>query len=93
MTIGLAMNSEYVYQKEEYGETYTKKLDNKEVEKKGKEMAEEILSRLRVRDDLKNIPINFGIFIQSGEGDIKPGKFVSYASSEGGKRNVKSWEK
>lgn len=56
-------------------------------------MAEEILSRLRVRDDLKNIPINFGIFIQSGEGDIKPGKFVSYASSEGGKRNVKSWEK
>lgn len=93
MTIGLAMNNEYVYQKEEYGETYTKKLDNKEVEKKGKEMAEEILSRLRVRDDLKNIPINFGIFIQSGEGDIKPGKFVSYASSEGGKRNVKSWEK
>ena len=36
MTIGLAMNSEYVYQKEEYGETYTKKLDNKEVEKKVK---------------------------------------------------------
>nr|WP_263312809.1 CamS family sex pheromone protein [Mammaliicoccus sp. Marseille-Q6498] len=93
MTIGLAMNSEYVYQKEQYGETYTKKLDKKEVEKKGKEMAEEILSRLRVRDDLKNIPINFAIFIQSGEGDIEPGKFVVHASSDGGKRSVKSWEK
>lgn len=92
MTIGLAMNSEHIYQKEEYGETYTKKLDEKEAEKQGKEMAEEILSRLRVRDDIKNIPINFAIFIQSGEGDIKPGKFVTYGTSEGGKRSVKSWE-
>ena len=86
------MNSEHIYQKEEYGETYTKKLDEKEAEKQGKEMAEEILSRLRVRDDIKNIPINFAIFIQSKEGDIKPGKFVTYGTSEGGKRSVKSWE-
>lgn len=92
MTIGLAMNSEYVYQKEEYGETYTKQLDQKEVEKKGKEMAEEILSRLRVRDDIKNIPINFAIFIQSGEGDIKPGQFIAHTTSEGGKRTVDKWE-
>ncbi|GGI42308.1 CamS family sex pheromone protein [Mammaliicoccus stepanovicii] len=93
MTIGLAMNSEYVYQKEDYGETYTKKLDNKDIEKKGKEAAEEILSRLRVRDDLKNVPINFAIFVQSGEGDIKPGKFIYYATSDGGHRDVEGWEK
>lgn len=32
MTIGLAMNSVYYYQKEEYGPTFSVKLDRKEIE-------------------------------------------------------------
>lgn len=92
MTIGLAMNSVYYYQKEEYGETYSKKLDEKEVEKKGKEMAKEILSRLRVKQSLKDIPITFAIFIQSSAESIKPGHFVSYAVSKEGSNKVGSWD-
>lgn len=34
MTIGLAMNSVYYYQKEKDGETYSKELDDKEIENK-----------------------------------------------------------
>ena len=49
MTIGLAMNSVYYYQKEKDGETYSENLDDKEIEKQGKSMASEILSRLRKR--------------------------------------------
>ena len=39
MTIGLAMNSVYYYQKKD-GETYSKELDDKEIEKQGKQMAQ-----------------------------------------------------
>mgnify|MGYP001940396457 FL=1 len=42
MTIGLAMNSVYYYQKEKDGETYSKNLNDKDIEKQGKQMASEI---------------------------------------------------
>ena len=64
ITIGLAMNSVYYYQKEKDGETYSKSLDNKEIEKQGKAMAQELLTRLRANKDLKNIPIHFAIYVQ-----------------------------
>ncbi|MCU7557819.1 CamS family sex pheromone protein [Macrococcus capreoli] len=92
MTIGLAMNSVYYYQKEQYGEVYSEKLDKKEVEKKGKEMADEILSRLRVKQELKDIPITFAIYIQSSAESITPGNFVSYAESEEGSKKIGKWK-
>ncbi len=49
MTIGLAMNSVYYYKKKD-GPTFSKKLDDSEVKKQGKQMASEILSRLREND-------------------------------------------
>ncbi|CAD7359294.1 pheromone lipoprotein CamS [Staphylococcus schleiferi] len=93
MTIGLAMNSIYYYQKEKYGETYNEKLDKKEVKEKGQEMAEEILSRLRENEDLKDIPITFAVYIQSGQEDIIPGHFVSYATSEENGSKLSEWQK
>ncbi|UXR69022.1 MULTISPECIES: CamS family sex pheromone protein [unclassified Staphylococcus] len=93
MTIGLAMNSVYYYQKEEYGETYSETLDTKMVKEKGQEMAEEMLSRLRENSDLKDIPITFAIYIQSGEEDIVPGQFVSYAVSEKKGAKLNEWKK
>ncbi|MCE4957474.1 CamS family sex pheromone protein [Macrococcoides caseolyticum] len=92
MTIGLAMNSVYYYQKEEYGEVYSKALDVDTVEKKGKEMADEILSRLRVKPELKDIPITFAIFIQSSSESITPGNFVSYAVSEENSKKMGKWK-
>ena len=54
MTIGLAMNSVYYYKKKD-GETFSKDLSDKEIEKQGKQMASEMLSRLRENSDLKDI--------------------------------------
>ncbi|UTH13422.1 CamS family sex pheromone protein [Macrococcus equipercicus] len=92
MTIGLAMNSVYYYQKEQYGEIYSQTLDTKLSEKKGKEMAEEILSRLRAKSELKNIPITFAIFMQSSEESIVPGNFVAYAVSDKGSQSLEKWK-
>ena len=65
------MNSVYYYQKEKDGETYSKSLDNKEIEKQGKAMAQELLTRLRANKDLKNIPIHFAIYVQSSQDAIR----------------------
>ncbi|WP_419791342.1 CamS family sex pheromone protein [Staphylococcus chromogenes] len=91
MTIGLAMNQVYYYQKEKYGETFSVDLDKKKVEKQGQEMAEEMLSRLRENEKLKDIPVTFAIYMQSGKDQITPGAFVSYATSEENGEALKEW--
>ncbi|WP_049307555.1 CamS family sex pheromone protein [Staphylococcus capitis] len=92
MAIGLAMNSVYYYQKEKDGETYSKKLDDKEIEKQGKQMASEMLSRLRENSDLKDIPIHFAIYKQSGQDSITPGEFIAGATADDGKTKINEWD-
>ncbi|GEP84698.1 lipoprotein [Staphylococcus piscifermentans] len=92
MTIGLAMNSVYYYQKEKDGATFSKKLDRAKVEKEGKRMSDEILSRLRENKALKDIPIHFAIYLQSGEDDIIPGEFVAGATADDGQTRINDWK-
>ena len=47
-------------------------------------MSDEILSRLRENKALKDIPIHFAIYIQSGEDEIIPGEFVAGATADDG---------
>ncbi|SCT19532.1 CamS family sex pheromone protein [Staphylococcus caeli] len=92
MTIGLAMNSTYYYQKEKNGETYSKDLDDKEIKKQGKQMAGELLSRFRENKGLKDIPIHFAIYKQSGENSIIPGEFIAGTTVEEGKTRINDWK-
>ncbi|MCH4382973.1 CamS family sex pheromone protein [Staphylococcus haemolyticus] len=93
MTIGLAMNSVYYYQKEKDGETYSKELDDKEIEKQGKQMASEILTRLRANDDLKDIPIHFAIYKQSDLNSITPGEFIANTTVDDDQTKINKWKK
>ncbi|MDM7883422.1 CamS family sex pheromone protein [Staphylococcus borealis] len=93
MTIGLAMNSVYYYQKEKNGETYSKELDDKEIEKQGKQMASEILTRLRANDDLKDIPIHFAIYKQSDQNSITPGEFIANTTVDDDQTKINKWNK
>lgn len=92
MSIGLAMNSVYYYKKEKDGETYSKDLSDKEIEKQGKQMASEMLSRLRENSDLKDIPIHFTIYKQSSQDSITPGEFIVGTTVEEGKTKINSWD-
>ncbi|EFU83175.1 CamS family sex pheromone protein [Staphylococcus lugdunensis] len=92
MTIGLAMNSVYYYQKEKDGETYSENLDDKEIEKQGKSMASEILYRLRANEDLKDIPIHFAIYKQSGQDSISPGSFIAQTTADDGQTTINHWK-
>ena len=92
MTIGLAMNSVYYYQKRKM-ETYSKELDDKEIEKQGKQMASEILTRLRANDDLKDIPIHFAIYKQSDQNSITPGEFIANTTVDDDQTKINKWKK
>ena len=92
MTIGLAMNSVYYYKKEKDGETYSKDLDDKDIEKQGKQMASEMLSRLRENSNLKDIPIHFAIYKQSSQDSITPGEFIAGTTVEDGKTKINEWD-
>lgn len=92
ISIGLALNSIYYYQKEQYGEYYEKPISDSTLVEQGKKMAAEIVSRLRTRDELKDIPIVVGLFKQQARNQIIPGTYFSYGVAKAGQNNIAEWE-
>ncbi|MER1986795.1 MAG: CamS family sex pheromone protein [Solibacillus sp.] len=92
VSIGLALNSIYYYQKEQYGEFYEEPIEQAQLEKAGKAIAEEIITRLRARPELADVPILVGLFRQEAKNSIVPGTYFSYAVSSAGSNNAGSWE-
>ena len=83
----------FIIIKEKDGETYSKELDDKEIEKQGKQMASEILTRLRANDDLKDIPIHFAIYKQSDQNSITPGEFIANTTVDDDQTKINKWKK
>lgn len=92
ISIGLAMNSIYYYQKEQYGEYYEEPIDEAELVKQGKKMAAEIVARLRTRDELKDVPIVVGLFKQQARNKIIPGTYFSYGVATAGQNDIGDWQ-
>jgi len=92
ISIGLSLNTIYYYQKEKYGEYYEKPIDEAKLVEQGKKMAAEIVSRLRARDELKDIPIVVGLFKQKARNDIIPGTYFSYGVAKAGQNDVADWK-
>lgn len=92
ISIGLAMNSIYYYQKEQYGEYYEEPIPEAELVEQGKKMAAEIVARLRSRDELKDIPIVVGLFKQQARNKIIPGTYFSYGVAKAGQTDIGDWQ-
>lgn len=90
MTIGLAMNDVDYYTKEKYGTEYKTKISDSEREKVGREMANEIVHRLRQKNSLKSIPIVVGLYKQNVNDSLVGGNFFSYGASDSG-NSVGNW--
>ncbi|KOY81796.1 CamS family sex pheromone protein [Lysinibacillus macroides] len=92
MSIGLALNSIYYYQKEQYGEYYEEPISEAALVEQGKKMAAEIVTRLRAREELKDIPIVVGLFKQQARNAIVPGSYFSYGVAKAGQNDIADWE-
>jgi protein involved in sex pheromone biosynthesis len=93
VTIGLALNSIYYYQKEQYGATYEKKIPFAEMESQGKKIAAEVLKRLRGMKDLSNVPITIALFEQQSKSSVVPGNFFTFTNVDKGSSSIDSWKK
>ena len=91
VSIGLALNSVYYYQKERYGEFYGEPISDEVLEQKGKEIAEEVITRLRARPELQDVPIIIGLFKQEARNSIVPGTYFAYSESDSG-QGLGDWQ-
>lgn len=91
ISIGLALNSIYYYQREQYGEYYERAIPDDELLREGKKIAEEVVQRLRMRDGLQDIPIVIGLFKQQPRNSIVPGTYMQFAVASAGKSSLGDW--
>lgn len=91
ITIGIGINSVYYYQKTTDGPTYQKKLSDAEIQKQGKIAAQKILTRLRKKSALKNVPIVIALYKQAPNDSLVGGSFFAYSKNNG--NTIKSWKK
>lgn len=92
ISIGLSMNTIYYYQKEQYGEFYEQEIPAAEIEKAGKEMAQEIVNRLRARQGLEEVPIVVALFKQEAKNSIVPGTYFAYSVADSGSNKLNDWQ-
>lgn len=92
MSIGLSLNTIYYYQKEQYGEFFEQVLTDEQIEKAGKEIAEEVIHRLRQREELEDVPIMIGLFKQQAKNSIVPGTYFAYSVSDPGSEKLNDWQ-
>lgn len=92
VSIGLALNSVYYYQKEQYGATYEEPIDQATLSKEGKKIASQVVKRLRQIDGLAEVPITIGLFKQQSRSSIVPGTYFAYTDVDQGSATIKDWK-
>lgn len=93
VSIGLALNSVYYYQKEQYGATYEEPIEQATLNKEGKKIASQVVKRLRQIDGLAEVPITIGLFKQQSRSSIVPGTYFAYTDVDQGSATIKDWKK
>jgi len=91
LVLGISLNSIYYYQTESYGPVYDVPLDDEEIVAAGKTIANEVLSRVRERENLANVPIIIALYKEEPRQSIIPGTFMMKTVVEPGKE-IQNWE-
>ncbi|MBB4825535.1 protein involved in sex pheromone biosynthesis [Sporosarcina luteola] len=87
ISIGLALNS--IYYARDGSET---RIPDDKLQKEGMKMADEIISRLRAKEGLADIPIVIGLFKQESRSSIVPGTYFATAYADKGKTAASGWK-
>ena len=91
VVIGVGINSEYNYQKKTDGPSYTKKISKDEMQQQGEIAAQKILTRLREKKDLRDVPIVIALYKQAPDDSLVGGSFFAYSKNNGNK--ISKWTK
>ncbi|MFC4711245.1 CamS family sex pheromone protein [Planococcus dechangensis] len=89
VSIGLAMNT--VYYSSIDGIPYEESISKEEIEREGKRMADEIVSRLREKEEMANVPILVSLFAQNNRNAMTPGTYFAYGAAPRGESEIANW--
>jgi protein involved in sex pheromone biosynthesis len=91
VVIGLALNSVHYYETEQ-GYPREVKIKDDVIEKQGKRIAAEVLSRVRHIKELKEVPITIALFKQAPKSSVIPGNFFAVAHVDEGSDTIDEWK-
>ncbi len=89
VSIGLAMNT--VYYSTADGISYEEPVPREEIVSEGRRMADEIVSRLREKEGMADVPILVSLFAQNSRNAMTPGTYFSYGAAPKGESEVSNW--
>ena len=91
IVLGLAMNTQDTYQKEQYGADYTQDISKADRISQGQKMANEIVKRYRKINGINNdTPIYVAMYAQAKDDTLAGGSFYSWNVSKSGD-NLGNW--
>ncbi len=91
LVIGLSLNSVQYEVNPSSGESILKEMSEEEVRTEGQRIANEIMKRLRDREDLNGVPIMMALFKQAPRHSISPGYYISVGMSDGSSESINEW--
>lgn len=92
VSIGLALNSVYYYQKQAYGATYEQSIPQSILSAEGKKIATQVVKRLRQMKGLSQVPITIGLFKQQSRSAIVPGTYFAFTNVDQGSSQITDWK-
>ncbi|GMA69363.1 CamS family sex pheromone protein [Leuconostoc litchii] len=91
MVIGVAMNTQDEYQKEQYGATYTQNISDADRIAYGQKIAPKIIKKVREQKGVDSkTPIIIAMYANSQSDSLAPGNFYAESTSNSG-TNLKAW--
>lgn len=92
LSIGLALNSVDYYPAYQYGPTLEQKIPEDVMLAEGKNIANELVERIRAIEELETIPLMVSLYKQAPRDHLAGGVNVAKGMSTGGSTAVESWE-
>ncbi|MBM7587583.1 protein involved in sex pheromone biosynthesis [Bacillus pakistanensis] len=92
VVIGLALNSVHYYQNESTGTTIEDPISNDVIKQQGNQIAQEVVKRLRGKEELQGVPITVALYKQASSNSATPGHFFAYTNIEGNESSIAEWK-
>ncbi|EFG54845.1 CamS family sex pheromone protein [Lactobacillus amylolyticus] len=92
ISLGLAMNSVDYYTKTKNGAEYSVTISRSKQRSEGIKMANEIISRLRKKKALKNVPITIGLFSSTSKDSLVGGSYFAYGTASANSSKITKWK-
>lgn len=92
VALGIAMKSNYRFQTEVGGPFYFEDISHEEMMQEGTRIVEEVVTRMRQKDGLQDIPIMVAIYREAARDGLVPGNFVARTTVQPGSFSPSNWE-